>query len=51
MGVFLIEGGEMIEGELAQRDQQHVKRFIAYYRQRLLEMWENQDYELLPPIE
>lgn len=33
------------------KGQQMVKEFIEHYRERLLEMWETQQFEILPPIE
>jgi len=51
IGVFSIYDGEMIEGDMPQRLQQSVKKFIDYYREHLIRMWEKQDFEELPPIE
>ncbi len=31
--------------------QQKIRRFINYYREQLLAMWETEKYELLTPIE
>lgn len=51
VGMFSLEDGEMFEGDIPNRGQELVKNFILHYRERLLEMWEKQNYELLPPIE
>lgn len=51
IGVFSIYDGEMIEGDMSQRLQQMVREFINYYRERLIQMREKQDFEELPPIE
>lgn len=51
LGVFSICNGEMIEGDLSQKDQQMVREFISHYKERLIQMWEKQDFEMLPPIE
>lgn len=40
-----------IKGDIPGREQQCIKRFIKYYKDRLLEMWKSQNFELLPPIE
>ena len=51
VGVFSIETGDMYEGDLPTKEQQMVKRFVAYYKERIEQMWETQDFELLPGIE
>ncbi len=51
VGVFSIYDGIMYEGDLSMNRQQKVKRFIEYYRDRLLVMWETQEYEVLDPVE
>lgn len=51
IGVFAIGDGEMIEGDMPQKGQQIVREFIDYYRERLIQMWEKQDFEILPLIE
>ena len=51
IGVFAICDGKMIEGDLPQKVRQLVREFIDHYRERLMQMWENQDFEMLPPIE
>lgn len=51
VGVFSLLNGDMFEGDLPFKLQQLVKGFIEYYRDRLIEMWETQKFEILPPIE
>lgn len=46
-GVFLIENGEMIEGNLKQKQQQIVKRFIKTYQHELQSMWDNKNIKKL----
>ena len=50
LGLFAINDGDMYEGDISFKEQRMVKDFILYYRDRLMEMWEQQSYELLPPI-
>mgnify|MGYP004604900357 FL=1 len=51
IGMFSLSDGEMFEGDIPVKGQQMVKEFIEHYRERLLEMWETQNFEVLPPIE
>ncbi|MDD3369047.1 MAG: DUF4160 domain-containing protein [Lachnospiraceae bacterium] len=51
IGLFSIFDGEMFEGDIPEKGQQMVKRFINYYKERLLVMWETQHFEMLFPIE
>ena len=51
VGLFSIIDGDMIEGDIPLKDQQVIKKFVRYYKERLLQMWKNQDYEMLPPID
>lgn len=51
IGMFLLENGEMFEGDIPVKGQKLVKEFIECYRDRLLTMWETQQFEVLPPIE
>lgn len=48
---FLIENGEIMEGEFPRRAKGLVKEFINHYRKELLEMWVTEKYIKLPPIE
>ena len=50
LGVFTLDDGNMIEGDISFKEQRMVRDFIIHYRDRLMEMWEEQSYELLPPI-
>ena len=51
IGLFSLGDGVMFEGDIPAKGQQMVKAFIEYYRDRLLEMWKTQRFEMLPPIE
>lgn len=48
IGMFSIESGEMFEGDIPMKEQRIIRRFISNYKNKLLEMWENQQFELLP---
>lgn len=50
IGLFSLVDGEMFEGDLPLKEQQMIKEFIQYYRERLLEMWETQKFNVLSPI-
>lgn len=50
IGLFSLVDGEMFEGDLPLKEQQMIKEFIQYYRERLLEMWETQNFNVLSPI-
>lgn len=51
IGVFSLLNGEMFEGDLTIKSQQLVKDFIKCYQKELLDMWETQQFKVLPPIE
>ena len=51
VGMSSLSDGEMFEGDIPPKGQQMVKEFIDYYREKLLKMWETQEFEVLPPIE
>lgn len=51
VGIFSILDGEMYEGNIPPKSRQLVKRFISKYSERLIDMWETQNFETLPPIE
>ena len=51
IGMFSLSEGEMFEGDIPIKDQQLVKEFIEYYKERLLIMWETQKFEVLSPLE
>ena len=50
LGLFTIDDGDMFEGDISFKEQRMVRDFILHYRDRLMEMWEEQSYELLPSI-
>jgi hypothetical protein len=47
---FLIENGELMEGEFPLKARNMVKEFVLHYREELLDMWETEKYIKLPPI-
>ena len=47
---FLIESGEIMEGEFKKKEKSLVKEFILKYQNELLEMWETEKYKKLPPL-
>ncbi len=51
VGMFLLESGEMFEGDLSVKHQQLVKNFIVNYKEDLFFMWETQEFKVLLPIE
>lgn len=48
---FLIEYGEIIEGEFPTKAKVMVKEFILKYQKELEEMWETENYIKLPPLD
>lgn len=46
-GIFNIETGVMTRGNLQKNAKHLVREFISQYRDRLLSMWKNQDFEEL----
>ena len=50
-GVFRIEDGKMYLGDMPLKGQQLVEEFIKHHRDRLLQMWEKQEYVMLPSVE
>lgn len=50
LGLFTLDNGDMFEGDISFKEQRMVRDFIIHYRDRLMEMWEQQTYELLPAI-
>lgn len=50
-GVFSIETGELIEGMIPKRGQEYVKEFVLHYHDKLMDMWETQNFEKLPSLE
>ncbi|MBQ9136049.1 MAG: DUF4160 domain-containing protein [Lachnospiraceae bacterium] len=51
VGMFSLADGKMFEGDVPPKGQQMVREFIEHYRDRLMNMWETQRFEVLPPIE
>jgi len=47
---FLIETGEILEGEFPPKAKVMVKGFILKYQKELEEMWETEKYKKLPPL-
>lgn len=47
---FLIETGELIEGEFSSKAKNLVKEFVLKYQKELEEMWETEKYKKLPPL-
>lgn len=47
---FLIENGEIMEGEFPSKAKALVKEFIVKYRKELEVMWETEKYMKLPPL-
>lgn len=50
VGLFAILDGNMFEGDLPIKVQQTIREFIIFYKEKLIEMWETQQFEILPPI-
>ena len=48
---FLIETGEIMEGEFPPKAKAMVKEFILKYRDELNQMWETEKYVKLPPLD
>ena len=48
---FLLETGEIMEGEFPLKASALVKEFILKYKAELMEMWKDENYRKLPPIE
>lgn len=51
IGMFSLYDGEMFEGDLENKEQKMVQKFIAKYGKELLDMWETQQFKSLPPVE
>ena len=48
---FYIENGEIMYGKFPSFGTELVKRFVLFYKEELLAMWETEIYRKLPPIE
>ncbi len=49
-GLFTLSDGELVEGWIPKKGQKYVKEFILQYQDKLLEMWQTQNFEMLPPL-
>ena len=47
IGLFSISEGEMFEGDIPQREQRMIEAFVERYRERLMAMWETQNFETI----
>ena len=47
---FLIETGEIMEGEFPPKAKALVKEFVLKYQKELNQMWETEQYIKLPPL-
>lgn len=50
VGMFSLEKGEMLEGDIPMKQQRMIKDFIIYYQEQLYDMWSTQKFERLSPI-
>lgn len=48
--VFALEDGELLEGMIPRKGQEYMKKFIMHYHDKLMEMWETQNFEKLPSL-
>lgn len=48
VGLFDIQTGEMFEGDLCVKQRQQILAFIQQNKERLMKMWESQEYEVIP---
>lgn len=48
---FLIETGDIMEGEFPRKVKMLVKEFVLKYKNELKEMWETENYRKLPPLD
>lgn len=51
VGMFSLSDGEMFEGDLGNKEQKMVQKFIEKYGKELLNMWETQQFKSLPSVE
>ena len=47
---FLLSTGEIMEGEFPAKAKNLVKEFIFKYQKEPEEMWETEQYRILPPL-
>ena len=50
IGIFDLKTMQMTEGDLPTRAQQLVQEWMSAHQDRLLEMWDTQKLEKLPPL-
>lgn len=50
IGIFDLKTMKMAEGDLPTRAQQLVQEWMSAHQDRLLEMWDTQKLEKLPPL-
>ena len=50
IGIFDLRTMEVTEGELPRKAQELVKEWMSQNQSRLLEMWDTQQLEKLPPL-
>lgn len=50
VGMFSIADGEMFEGDIPIKEQRLVKEFIYQYKEKLINMWETQQFEVLSSV-
>ena len=50
IGIFDLKTMNMTEGDLPTRAQQLVQEWMSAHQDRLLEMWDTQKLETLPPL-
>ena len=50
VGIFDLKTMKMTEGDLPTRAQQLVQEWMSAHQDRLLEMWDTQKLEKLPPL-
>ena len=50
MGLFNLETLGMIEGDLPNRDSKLVIEWTTLYQSELREMWDKQEFHMLPPL-
>ncbi|MBQ9277791.1 MAG: DUF4160 domain-containing protein [Lachnospiraceae bacterium] len=48
---FLIETGDIMEGDFPRKAKILVKEFVLKYKNELKEMWETENYRKLPPLD
>lgn len=51
VGLFSLLDGKMFEGDIPAKEQKIVEKFIEHNINKLIHMWETQEFEVLPPVE